>query len=411
MNIAVIGGGISGLSVAQMLGDRHNVVVYEADNRPGGLIKCNLVEGSLFHITGGHVFNTKRQDVYNWFWGQFDVNTEFTKAVRNAIVMMGNGLVVPYPIEDHVYYFDKVTQNHFIEDLLSMAKNNDDKLLNFEEFLLNRFGKTLYELYFKPYNYKVWRRDLKQVALSWLEGKLPMPTLQEMIYNNMNHLEETNFVHSSFYYPVQGGSQFIIDRLANNLNIQCNTPINEISKVEQGWLINGEIFDKVIFCGNLKKIPDLINTNLDIAHYTEFIEELEYHGTTSVFCEIDKNPYSWVYLPSEQYQAHRIICTGNFAESNNDGDKMTATVEFTDYISKEDIQENLSKIPLSPHYLTHNFAEYTYPIQSADTRSKISALKETLEKDGFYLLGRFAEWEYYNMDVAVGAAIDLSKRM
>jgi UDP-galactopyranose mutase len=28
-----------------------------------------------------------------------------------------------------------------------------------------------------------------------------------------------------------------------------------------------------------------------------------------------------------------------------------------------------------------------------------------------YLLGRFAEWEYYNMDAAVGAAIDLEKRL
>ena len=40
----------------------------------------------------------------------------------------------------------------------------------------------------------------------------------------------------------------------------------------------------------------------------------------------------------------------------------------------------------------------------------IDDLKRRIEPKGLYLLGRFAEWEYYNMDVAMGAAIDLNKR-
>ena len=65
---------------------------------------------------------------------------------------------------------------------------------------------------------------MTQVPLSWLEGKLPMPTVEDMIYNNMNHIEERQFVHSSFYYPIKGGSQFLADRLSHNLNIKYNTP-------------------------------------------------------------------------------------------------------------------------------------------------------------------------------------------
>ena len=41
----------------------------------------------------------------------------------------------------------------------------------------------------------------------------------------------------------------------------------------------------------------------------------------------------------------------------------------------------------------------------------ITSLKEILETQGIYLLGRFAEWEYYNMDAAMGAALDLNKRI
>jgi UDP-galactopyranose mutase len=32
-----------------------------------------------------------------------------------------------------------------------------------------------------------------------------------------------------------------------------------------------------------------------------------------------------------------------------------------------------------------------------------------MEPEGLYLLGRFAEWEYYNMDAAIGASIDLNQ--
>lgn len=88
------------------------------------------------------------------------------------------------------------------------------------------------------------------------------------------------------------------------------------------------------------------------------------------------------------YEAHRIICTGNFADSNRTCNKMTATIEFTDYISKEDIMDNLKKVPYSPHYLTHHYEKFTYPIQQASTRNMITSLKEILETQGIYLLGR-----------------------
>ena len=74
--------------------------------------------------------------------------------------------------------------------------------------------------------------------------------------------------------------------------------------------------------------------------------------------------------------------------------------------SKENILDNLSRIPLNPVYLDHKYNKYTYPIQDANTRQMIHNLKDTLSPYGFYFTGRFADWEYYNMDVAMGAAMD-----
>lgn len=88
---------------------------------------------------------------------------------------------------------------------------------------------------------------------------------------------------------------------------------------------------------------------------------------------------------------------------------MTATVEFTDEISEADIKKNLTKIPLNPRYITHHYNRYTYPVQDSSTRKMIKSLKSVLSARNFFLTGRFADWEYYNMDAAMGAALELCK--
>lgn len=408
--IAIIGAGVSGLTSARILNKRNEVVLFEKDSSPGGLIKCKRVNGSLFHTCGGHVFNSKHQEVLDWFWSRFDRENDFSKVDRNSVVYMEDDKEIPYPIENHIYLFDAETQKRVISDLVKISKNEGLEPNNFEEFLKGRFGETLYNMYFQPYNEKVWRRDLKQVPLSWLEGKLPMPTVAEMIFNNINHVKEKAFVHSTFWYEKQNGSQFLADKLAEGLDIRYNSDIISIKFADGKWHVTGEKFDKVVFCGNIKDLVKMIE-GVDVSSYFQPVDELEYHGTTAVFCEIDKNPYSWIYQPSRSHESHRIICTGNFAASNNDSSipagRITATIEFTDKISKDNILNNLSIIPLHPKYLDHKYNKYTYPIQDSNTRDMILRLKKKLESYDFYFTGRFADWEYYNMDVAMGAAMDL----
>lgn len=418
--VAIIGAGISGLTAAHFLKERYEVTVFEKEEQAGGLIKCRRIENSLFHICGGHVFNSKRKDVLDWFWSKFIREEEFSKADRNSCVFMDEEPgVVPYPIENHMYLFNEKIQKSFYDDLdeIDKTKGLNAKITDYDsfgDFLRWRFGKTLYSLYFEPYNGKVWRRDLTSVPMSWMEGKLPMPTTQEMRDNNANKVEEKAFVHAVFWYEKINGSQYIADKLAGELNIKYNTNITSIQKVSDKWMICGEEFDKVVFCGNIKDLNKIIE-GVDISTFNKQIEALEYHGTTAVFCEIDKNPYSWIYQPSRKHESHRIICTGNFSSTNNSSmlseDRITATIEFTDSISKDNILENLKRIPLNPKYITHCYNEFSYPIQDSNTRYMIKELKSTLSPYGLYFTGRFADWEYYNMDMAIGAAMDLCKNI
>lgn len=412
MRIAVIGAGVSGMTVAHCLKERHDVTVFERDSKPGGLIKCRRTSRGLFHTCGGHVFNTKRKDVLDWFWRFFDCENEFIKTDRNSTIYLEDGLEIPYPIENYIYLLPSDTQKRIIKELLDISHQDIWAHANsksFESYLINRFGKTLFELYFRPYNAKVWRRDLKDVPIDWLEGKLPMPTVDEMIYNNFNHVREKGFVHSTFWYPKEGGSQFLADRMSKDLCINYNTIIDNIHYQDGSWWIKGEAFDRVVFCGNIKDLI-LAVTGVELSRFRTGVNELEYHGTTSVFCEIDNNPYTWIYQPSANHDSHRIICTGNFSVFNNgtqDG-RITATVEFTDEIEIDRILQNLGRMPFHPTYIDHVYNQYTYPIQSAKTRDLILTIKQFLAPFGLFFTGRFADWEYYNMDAAMGAAMDLS---
>lgn len=412
MKIAIIGTGISGLSIARMLNDEHEVTLFERAPKPGGLIKCERVNDCLFHKVGGHVFNARNEKVLNWFWSHFDRDNEFVKAKRNAKVFFNNA-IIGYPIENYIYLFDKVTVKKITTELLELQKKPKKlpfEYDNFESFLQHSFGNTFYEIYFKPYNKKIWQTDLSTVAMEWLEGKLPMPNLQEIIESNILREEEGNMVHSSFYYPKENGSQFIVDRLRKGLTITTDTDVTDIDDKDGELRIHGDqSFDKIIYCGDIRKLPAYCKTILnDSGIDVSYLEQLRSNGTSNLFCETDVNDISWLYIPEAFTKAHRIIYTGNFSDSNNRGsERRTCVVEFSGKVDYEVMVEEIKKLPGNLSPLAYNYEQNSYVIQDKKTREVIRSAKRILKEKGIYLLGRFAEWEYYNMDKAIEAAFEL----
>ena len=409
MKICVIGSGISGLSVANMLNNEHQVTVYEKANRIGGLIKCTREEGNLFHRVGGHVFNSKNQKVLDWFWQYFDRDKEFLRATRNAKIFM-NGIYFGYPLENYIHKLAPNVISDIIDDLL--LQDAAVEYSNFAEFLEGNFGPTLYNLYFKPYNEKIWNTDLTKVPLDWLEGKLPMPNVKEIILNNIIKKEESKMVHSTFYYAKVDGSQFIVNRFAEKLNIKVGVTVNRIERVDGKWSIDDQLYDKIIYSGDIRKLDDILTNPAEgIKQDLMMAKDFKSNGTSNALCYTDDGDISWLYFPEKSYVPHRIIYTGNFSATNNADNRKTCTVEFSGKHDEAEMKRELKKMPGNLEPIAFNYEPNSYVINTFETRATVNALKDHLEKEGFYLIGRFAEWEYYNMDKCIEAGFEIAKKM
>lgn len=424
MNFAVVGAGISGLSTGALLKQRgYSSTIFEGRS-VGGLIGCSDVDGSLFHRVGGHVFNSKNQSVLDWFWSFFDKDKEFLQASRNAVIAI-EGRYINYPIELNLAQLPPRLSTQAIGELIglsgSWATTSSSRSSSFREFLLSTFGPTLCDLYFFRYNQKIWRRNLEEMSVDWLEGKLPMASPQKILESNILKSHD-DMVHSRFFYPKRGGSQFIVDRLSADATIINDEVLLIQSGIGKSLRINqyAEAFEGVFYTGDIRNIRRVLSDSLlSILGISEdewrCLSALGSNPTTTLLCECDANDYSWVYLPSDTTPFHRIIMTGNFSPENNGARvppaRITCTVECSGYMPEADIASKTKNLPFNIIPLSYNYCESSYIIHDHGTRELVSKVTSSLEAINIFCVGRFAEWEYYNMDAAIAAAMRAVDRL
>lgn len=74
-----------------------------------------------------------------------------------------------------------------------------------------------------------------------------MPTVAEIIFNNINHIKEKAFVHATFWYEKMNGSQYIADKLAEGINIHYNANIESIFIRKKSGVFAAKSLKKLFF--------------------------------------------------------------------------------------------------------------------------------------------------------------------
>jgi UDP-galactopyranose mutase len=57
----------------------------------------------------------------------------------------------------------------------------------------------------------------------------------------------------------------------------------------------------------------------------------------------------------------------------------------------------------------YNISEHAYVVFDENHETATTAIKQYLQEIELHTLGRFGEWEYYNMDICIKRSLELSK--
>ena len=410
MKIAVLGAGVSGLTAARLLSDKgHDIVVYEKNGTPGGLARTRFVDGYLYDPHGGHIFNSKHKEVVDWVFSLLPKeNWQFTE--RNAKIYF-NGKYVSYPFELSLCELDIDDAVECVYDfILSQDGPEPD---NFKDWLTWNFGKAIADYYMIPYNEKIWAYQLENMETQWMQGKMPLPSKREMIRSMLlKNPKERKMPHSTFYYPLKGGIQSMVDTIAEGLNIKFGIKITSIKKKFDKWYINNDDpVDMIISTIPLPELPPIMKLPLDIV---DKIKDLKFNSLTTVLFDCDKTDITWLYIPSHNFRSHRVgyqsTLTPNATPDNNKG---LAALEIigSEFDINDSLLEGKDILPEELGFkriIDHEFTKYAYVIHDKNYRTNVEGILNYFSNDSsFRLLGRWGTWNYKNMDLCMLDAMEL----
>lgn len=168
----IAGGGPAGLTAAyELTKNGHTCVVLEAEaSLVGGISRTDTYKGYRFDI-GGHRFFSKSDEV-NRLWREI-LGDQFLKRPRLSRIYY-NRKFFDYPLKP-VDAFLKLGPVRSAMILLSYFKARVRPIQperSFEDWVVNRFGRKLFETFFKAYTEKVWGMPTTEISADWAAQRI-----------------------------------------------------------------------------------------------------------------------------------------------------------------------------------------------------------------------------------------------
>lgn len=325
--VIIIGAGPAGLTAAYALCKAGiSPAVLEKDQAVGGISRTVNYKGYYFDI-GGHRFFTKVaavEDIWREVLGENLLRRKrlsriyynkklFFYPLRPLNALLGLGL-----------WNSILIAASYLVARLRPSKHEE----TFEQWVSNRFGKRLYEIFFKTYTEKVWGISCNEISAEWaaqrVKGLSLITALKNSIIGNQNHKGKKKMIKTlidEFDYPKYGPGmmwQAMVDIIQSHGSQVC------VGKEVEGIRWSGSRIEAIevrgngqpeLICGSdfissmpireaLQKFkPEIPKEVLDAAN------DLKYRDFLTVALIVDKPnlfPDTWLYIHDPDVKVGRI---------------------------------------------------------------------------------------------------------
>jgi protoporphyrinogen oxidase len=204
--VVVVGAGPAGLScAAELLELGYRPIVLERDPQyVGGIARTVHYKGFRFDI-GGHRFFSKSREITDWWHKRLP--DDFITVKRSSRIYYG-GRFYDYPLRA----FNALGNLGLFTSAACVLSYAWARLFpikpekSFADWVTNRFGKRLFEIFFKTYSEKVWGLPSNQISADWAAQRIQGLSLSKAIWNaivpqrgSSDKLVKT--LVDEFYYP------------------------------------------------------------------------------------------------------------------------------------------------------------------------------------------------------------------
>ncbi|WXG47399.1 MAG: FAD-dependent oxidoreductase [Candidatus Atabeyarchaeum deiterrae] len=439
MKVAILGGGLTGLTIGYLLNQRGtDIEILEKEEECGGLMRSLVENGFTFDYGGAHILFSKDKEALNFI---LDLLAENKVANKRNTKILYKERYVKYPFENGLADLP-IEENFeclydFIQNLIRKEKGESRKPRNLREWFYYTFGKGMTEKYMIPYNEKIWKHPTEDISLEWVE-RIPNPPVEDIVKSSLG-IQTEGYTHQlDFFYPIVGGIQSVIRAIEEKLkgHIVKRFQVKSIRKKGNKWIVSSgdseKEFDKVI---STIPIHDIIgvfkNGGISVpATVQRAVRQLKYNSLITVMLGVQNrklNELHWLYIPEKNALAHRVSFPSNFSPkaassgkssvmaditcnygdrvwSMKDEDLITETIDNLKELRIIDKQDSvcLSKV--------RRF-KYAYVISDLNFEKNIVTTTKYVRRVGIDLVGRFAEFRYFNMDACVRRAMEYTSSL
>jgi protoporphyrinogen oxidase len=419
--VLILGGGVAGLAAATVLKDQS--IVLEREGRPGGLVRSECFSGFWFdrvlHLLYFPDDATKERVL--------QLVPELASCPPVAWVETAAG-ITRYPIQTHLHGLRSKVVAACLEDLARAAFCPVSKPPgNFAEMLEASFGSALCDLFMFPYNRKMWKRPLEQLAPSGFTWNITVPGFSAVLRGALEAESRFAAYNVKGWYPrpapgsVLRGMEVLAHRLASRVpDLRLGHTVDSIdleTRTVQATHKGRPLrFRFSRGCLATLPLPFLLlncrQTPPDLRHEVQLL--LHNRVLAAMFSIRGPRPQGnghWRYYADESLLFNRLIWMHEFDPLSAPADGWGLMAEITEKAewplpeeglllqrALEDIRR-AGALPgnctvIDQHLLV---ADPAYVVLTPENQRTIRRGIAFLEENDVFPLGRYGRWEYSSM--------------